>query len=90
MLADDAFVQAFFHLQKAFRFGFQHLRDRDARPLGYHLGDIVLVDDLVQLVVALPLFALRVELLFHAHAFGFLLGSTLVIPLQTGLFFLSQ
>ncbi len=54
-LADDALVQALFHVQQLLRFGLHHLVDRDAGPLGDHLGDVVDVHHLIQLVLGFPL-----------------------------------
>jgi hypothetical protein len=55
VLADDALVQALFHLQQLLGLGLHHLADGDARPLGDHLGDVVLVHQLVERVLRLPL-----------------------------------
>ena len=58
VLADDALVQALFHLQQFFCFGFHHLADRDAGPLGDHFGDIIHIHHFIQLVFCFPLIAL--------------------------------
>ncbi len=86
-LPDDALVQAVFHVQQLVLLGFHHLVDRDARPLGHNLGDVVYIDHFVQLVFVFPLVALFVELGFQAQALGLLLGRPFVIALQAGLFF---
>ena len=87
ILPDDALVQALFHVQQLFRFGFHHLADRDARPLGNHLGDIIDIHHFIQLVFGFPFVALGVEFFFQAQALGFLVGGALVIAFQAGLFF---
>jgi hypothetical protein len=53
-LADNALVQAFFHLQQFLRFALHHLRERDTGPLVHNLGDIVHVHHFVELVVGFP------------------------------------
>ena len=64
-LADDPLVQRVFHAQQLFGFGFHHLVDRDAGPLGDDLGDVVHVHDFVEGVLLLPALALLFVFLFQ-------------------------
>ena len=41
VLADDALVQRLFHAQEFFLLALEHFRDRNAGPLGNHLGDFL-------------------------------------------------
>ena len=43
ILSQHAFAQAIFHVNQFLNFSFQHLADRDPRPLGHDLGDVFLV-----------------------------------------------
>ena len=85
LLADNALVQTGFHLQELLGLGLHHLADRNAGPLMDYRGDVVHIDDLVQLMLGLPFIALLRVLLLHAHPLGFLLGGALVIALQSSL-----
>ncbi len=84
-LADDAFTQAFFHVQQTFGFRLHHLADGDAGPLGDHFGDIVHVNHFVQFMFGFPLIALGEEFVFQAQPVGFLSGSAFVITFHTRL-----
>jgi hypothetical protein len=44
VLADDAELEAIFHLEQFLDLAFEHLRDRDAGPFGDHFGDVFGVD----------------------------------------------
>ena len=48
VLADDALVQPRLHLQQLLDLALHQLADRDVRPLGDDLGDVLLVDFLLQ------------------------------------------
>ena len=48
VLPDDALVQPFFHLQQFLDFALHHPADRNVRPLADDLGDVFLVDFLLQ------------------------------------------
>ena len=53
VLADDALVQPLFHVDELLDFAFHQPADRDVRPLADDLGDVFLVDFLLQHAVAL-------------------------------------
>ena len=63
LLADDALVQPFLHLEQLLHFALHQLGDRDAGPLGDDLGDVVLVDLFFEQLRA-ALFMRRREALF--------------------------
>ena len=48
VLADDPLVQAVLHVHELLDLALHQLRDRDACPLADHLGDVLLVDLLLQ------------------------------------------
>jgi len=54
-LADHPMVQAIFHLDELFHLGLLHPADRDTRPLRHQLGDIVGIDDFVDVALQSPL-----------------------------------
>ncbi len=80
-------MQALFHLQQLVLFIFQHLGDGDAGPLVDHLGDVVDIHNLVQLVVLFPAVTVMIELIFNAQTFRFHPGSAFIIPLDTRMLF---
>ncbi len=51
VLADHPVVQGFFHAQQLVALAFEHLADRNAGPLGDHLGDLVFGDLVAQELV---------------------------------------
>ncbi len=51
LLADDALVQARFHVQQLLCLGLHHLADGDARPLMDHGGDVIDIYHFVELVL---------------------------------------
>ncbi len=54
VLAHDALVQLLFHLQQTMGLGLGELGHRDAGPHGRHLGDLVLTDGDLGVLVGLP------------------------------------
>jgi hypothetical protein len=48
VLPDDALVQALLHLQELLHLALQQAADRDARPAADDLGDVLLVDLLLE------------------------------------------
>src|SRR5262249_29740072 len=48
VLAYDAILEALGHVDKFLDFAFEHAGDRDAGPLGYDTGHVVLVDLLLE------------------------------------------
>ena len=48
VLADDALMQLVFQVGELLHLALHHLLDRDARPCGHHLGDLVFGDLLLQ------------------------------------------
>ncbi len=87
LLPDDALVQTRFHVQKFFRFRFEHLVDRDARPLMHDRSDIIHIDHFIELMLGFPFVALFSIFSFKAQPFGFLLGGAFVIAFQASLLF---
>jgi len=69
ILTDDALVQARFHVQEFFGFRFHHLADGNARPLMYYGGDIIHIDDLIELMFGFPFIALGMVFLFESQPF---------------------
>ncbi len=67
VLADDALAQAFFHGDQFLDFAFEHLRDRDAGPLGDDARDVFFVDFFFQHALA----ALALHLLAELGQFFF-------------------
>ena len=53
VLADDALVQALLHLEQLLDFALHQPADRDVRPAADDLGDVLLVDFLLQHALAL-------------------------------------
>ena len=61
ILADDALAQAFFHGDQLFDFAFEHLRDRNAGPLGDDARDVFFVDFFFEHALAALVFHLLAE-----------------------------
>ena len=79
VLADDALVQPLFHVNQLLDFAFHQPADRDVRPLADDLGDVFLVDFLLQHPLALlelgqPRFLVADLLLELGHAAVLQLG----------------
>ena len=86
ILADDALVQALFHVQQFIGFALHHLAERDAGPLVHHLGNIIHIHHLVQVVFRFPLVPFGGEILFQTQAFGLFLGGAFIVTFHAGLF----
>jgi hypothetical protein len=59
LLADDALMQALFHLEELLDFAFHQPADRNAGPLADDFGDVLLVDLFLQHALGLLQFASR-------------------------------
>ena len=87
ILSYNPFVKALFHMQQFFRLCLHHLTHGDSCPHMYDFGDVVFIDDFVQLVFCFPVVTLLVEFSLQADALGFLFRSPFVISLETRLSF---
>jgi hypothetical protein len=81
VLADDPLVEPLFHAEQLLGLGFEHLADGDARPLGHDFGDVVLVDNFVELVFGLPGVPFLLEFGLQPQPLSLHIGGAFVIPL---------
>ncbi len=82
-------MQTFFHVQQFFSFSFQELGHRDARPLGDNLGDVILIDDLIQHIFRLPGPSFLIEIGLEAQSFSPFRRRSFVVANCMGFFFLN-
>ena len=80
LLADDALVDVVFHPRELLRFGFEHTRDRNARPALHDACDVLGLDCRILWVAAFaPCFHHLFEVALQPHDVLLADGRSLVI-----------
>ncbi len=90
MLANDALVQALFHMQQLLRFRLHHLGHRNTSPGSDDFGNVIGVDYFVKLLLSLPRLAQGIEFTFQAQALGAFVRGALVVTNGMRLFFFGR
>jgi len=86
ILPHDSVMQAAFHLEQFLRFRLKKLCHRNTGPLVNNRGDIIRIDNIIQLMFCFPNAPFFLKFLFKPQPFRLELDRAFIVALHAGLF----